>query len=139
MRHKPNEIDPASDRITELAVDVAGAVAERSRLNKELLIVLANAVGRNGERQRKFRYVVINGLAKIGMLAKMVHGAQIAELHGSRPGSDEARREHGEDADRLIEEQSGTLGLKMVRYVYSESEEPAPPRGGWRRWSNWEI
>jgi hypothetical protein len=138
MRHSPNEIDPASDRISKLAVDLAGAVAERSRLNKELLIALANAVGRNERVQQKFRYTVVSRLARIEATVGAIHGFQLA-LRKWEPAFEEKVERDAKASEEFIARHEMEHGLRMIRYIYGPDEAPTAPGGRRRKWSGWEI
>ena len=139
MKNHQIEAGPSSDPITKKAVELAGALAERSSMNKDLLIALAHALAANEKTQRKFRNAVFVRLTRIETIVQMIHGAQIVEAHHSEPGFEDKSRKHAENAEQFISQHGQELGLKMVKYVYGGSEEPSAPRGGRRKWSDWEI
>ena len=122
-----------------MATTLAEAVAERSRMNKELLIALAMAMGANERAQQRFRIAVLMRLSRVETMLQMIHGAQIVEAHGSKPGFEEKTREHAKDAEEFISQKSHELGLAMVKYIYAESDEPSARRGRRQKWSDWEI
>jgi hypothetical protein len=115
------------------------ATAERVRMNHELLKAFAHAFAANEKTQRKFRNAVLIRLSRIETIVQMIHGAQIAESHLNKPGCDEKVNEHANAAEAYISEHSGELGVKMIRYIYGESDELDVPRDRRRKWSNWEI
>ena len=115
------------------------AMAERTRMNQELLISLAHAFAGIEKTQRKFRNAVVIRLSRIETMVQMIHGAQIAEAHLSKRDCEEKMNEHAEAADAYISEHSRQMSLKMVRYVYGTSDEVDMPRDRRRKWSDWEI
>jgi hypothetical protein len=54
------------------------ATAERVRMNFDMLIALATAVGTNEKVQRRFRFAVINKLCKIEAVLAQIHVSQLA-------------------------------------------------------------
>lgn len=124
MNRRHKETNGLSDPVTKMATELAQVMGERSRLNKELLIALAEALSENEKRQRKFRNAVLIRLSRIEIMVQMIHGGQIAEAHLSEPCSKEKMTEHAKAADEFISQKSNELGLKMVKYIYGESEEP---------------
>jgi hypothetical protein len=58
----------------------------------------------------------------LNRLVVMIHGAQIVETHHSEPCFDAKVREHAEEAEKYISQHSKELGLKMVKFVYDDSE-----------------
>ena len=42
-------------------------------------------------------------------------------------------------AEEFISNQSGAVGLKMIRYIYSEDPVPEPRHDRRRKWWGWEI
>ncbi|MEY2411020.1 MAG: hypothetical protein QOF48_3690 [Verrucomicrobiota bacterium] len=129
-----------SDRWSAEPIEEARkATAERVKLNHELLIAMAHALDGIEKTQRKFRTVVLLRLSRIETMLQMIHGAQIVEAHLSKPACEEKASEHAEAAETYISEHSRELGLKMVRFIYGESEEPMVRRDRRRKWSDWEI
>lgn len=114
-------------------------IVERQRLAGELLIALANAVAAHERTQTRFRYAAISTLARIQSTVTMIHGAQIAEAHMSRPGHEERLDEHAKSADEFIATKSQAIGESLVRLIYSEEQTPALSRGRRKQWSGWEI
>lgn len=108
-------------------------------MNKDLLIALANAVAANEQTQRRFRTAVFIRLSRIETMLSMIHGAQIVECHGSKPGFEEKIKEHATAAETFIAQGSQKMGLKMVKYLYGESGEPVSRRDRRRKWTDWEI
>jgi hypothetical protein len=106
----------------------------------QLLPKLALAVAGNEEVQRKFRTAVLIRLAKIETMLTEVQGAQLADFWS--PGtriSDEQRDKYLKEVEERVSRNSEQLGLKMVRYIYGESEELGVPHDRRRKWSGWEI
>jgi len=121
-----------SDPIINMVATVAEAIADRARINKDLLHALALAVAANERAQRRFRTAVLIRLSRIETMVQMIHGAQIVETHHSKPYFDEKVTEHAKDAEEYVAHHSQELGLKMVKYVYDEPEAPGA-RGKRRR------
>ena len=130
MRNRRSKNTGSPETIT----GIAEATAERVRLGGELLQVLAKAVADNEKAQRRFRTAVLIRLSKIETMVQMIHGGQIAELHRSKPGSEEKIDEHTKAAEEFISKHSDELGLKMVKYIYGGAEaldqEPKEPQEG---------
>lgn len=124
-----------SDTITDPLL----ATAARVRLSGELLMALVHRWVASEKVAQRFRVAVIHRLSRIEIMGKMIHGAQIAECHGSKPGSEASRKEHVAYAEKFIEENSLEDCLKCVKYVYGGNEERDRPRGRKRKWSGWEI
>jgi ABC-type amino acid transport substrate-binding protein len=139
MNKHQNEIALSSDPMTKIAVDLARAMAERSSMNKELLVALAHAVAANEKAQRKFRNAVLIRLSRIDAMLTEVQGAQLAEYCSPGSVTDEQRAKFVQEVEERVSRASDQLGLKMVRYIYGESEEPLVPRDRRRKWSDWEI
>lgn len=109
-----------------MAATVAKTMAERSTGTKDVLLALAHAVAANETAQRRFRNAVLIRLSTIETTVKMIHGAQIAESHGSKPGFEEKIHRYAEEADEYISKRSHDLGLKMIEYIYGEPLQPGP-------------
>jgi hypothetical protein len=125
-----------------MAKELAEVMAERSRMNKDLLIALANALVANEKTQRRFRNAVLVSLSKIDTMLTQVQGAQLAQLWPPGKVSDEQRTKYLEEVEQRMAKASNETGLKMVKYIYGESEQPedlGAPRGGRRKWPDWEI
>ena len=117
-------------------------MAERSRMNRDLLIALANAVAANEKAQRRFRNAVLVRLSKIDTMLTEVQGAQLVQFWPPGKVSDEQRAKYLQEVEQRMSKASNKMGLKMVNYIYGESEQPEEPgarRGRSRRWSDWEI
>jgi hypothetical protein len=114
--------------------------AERTRLNGELLIALANAVAANEKTQKRFRNAVLIRLSRIEVIVTKIHGAQIAKSLESvrRRERSEKMAEWANAAEESISRASEKLGEGMVRYIYGQGE-PVVRRDGRRKWSGWEI
>jgi len=107
------------------------------QMTLELLQQLTITIAGIERAERRFRAAIICQVAKIETTVKMIHGVQIAELHGN-VCSDEMTK-HAEHTEKLISDTSYKIGLAMVSFIYGEMAEPAPPRGRKRKWSGWEI
>ena len=118
-------------RARRAADPVAEAVAERLRLDQELLQALAAAVAANEGAQRRFRTAVLLRLSRIETMVQMIHGAQIVEADGPKPRSEDQIKEHAKAAEEYIAEHSRALLLRMARFVYEEPTAPgARPNTG---------
>jgi len=118
---------------------ITEATAERVKLGGELLQALAHEVAENEKAQRRFRCVVLNTLSKIQTAVNMIHGAQIVEAHGFKPGHEERVREHAKATEEYISQNGHNLGLKMVKYIYNEHQAPPARHDRRRKWSDWVI
>lgn len=87
-----------------------------------LLVALANAVASIETANRRFRNAVLVRLSRIETMVQMVHGAQIVEAHKSEPSGHDKMRQHAKDAEEYVSESSREMGIKMVEYIYGESE-----------------
>lgn len=134
-RHRPNPEAPA-DSVTKAATELAQIMAERSRLNKDLLIGLANAVGSSERIQRKFQSVVLATLAKIEATLTQVQGAQLAQFWSHC--SEAQRTANTQAVDERITTISREIAIKMVHHIYGEELEITSRRGR-QSWSGWEI
>jgi hypothetical protein len=124
MKKHQLEDGTASDPIAKKAVELAGAVAERSQMNKELLTALAMTVGTNEKTQRKFRTAVLIRLSRIETMLTEVQGAQLVQFWPpDRVQKDQQTRLVQEVQDR-VDRSSRELVLKMVNYIYGEGVEP---------------
>lgn len=139
MRRHESELGPSSDPITKLAVDLAESAAERSRMNKDLLIALAHAVGAIEEKQQRFRNAVFIRLSKVETTLTEIQGAQLASIWPPGQVSDDERTKRIKEVEERMEKASKELGIKMVRYLHGESEQPVRRHDGRRKWSDWEI
>jgi galactose-1-phosphate uridylyltransferase len=139
MKKHQNQTSPALDPITKMAVELAGALAERSRMNKELLIALANAVGTNEKNQHQFRTAVLVMLARIETMLTEVQSCQLVQYWPLGHVSDEQRAENLREVEERVARTSGELGLKMVRHVYGESQDSGARSGRMASCSDWEI
>jgi hypothetical protein len=125
-----------------MATELAQNMAERGHMNQQLLIALANAVAANEETQRRFRTVVLIRLSRIETMLTEIQGAQLVQLwHPDRVCKDQ-RTKWVQEVQERVEGASNEMGLKMVKFIYGESEQlgrPGARRGKWRKWSDWEI
>ena len=100
---------------------------------------LASAVEENEKTQRRFRIAVTIRLSKIATTVQMLHAAQILQARPSHLQTDEKLREDCKSAEEFIATRSKAMVRKMVKFIYDDSEVPAGPAGGSRKWSGWEI
>jgi len=135
MKRHRKSTGSSADPIADMAATVAKGMAERTCMMHELLPKLALAVAANEAAQRKFRTAVLIRLSKIETIVTMIHGAQIVEAQGWRPGYEEKINKHAEEAEEFISQKSNELGLAMVNYIYGESEAPGARRGARRKQS----
>jgi hypothetical protein len=123
----------SSDTIT----GIAEATAERVMLSGEILKALAEAVARHEKTQQKFRTAVLIRLANIETIVQMIHGGVIflGRRHGDGSFYGDDVERDAKAAEEFISRKSQELGLKMVKYIYGESEEQSTPakRGRKRR------
>ena len=129
MKHHRSET--TRDPITSMAVNLAEIMAERSRMNKDLLIALANAVAANEKAQQQFRIAVLTSLSKIEVMVSMIQGAQIVQANYRQPIYEDEVNKHAKAAQDYVTRRSQELGLKMVKFVYDDSEPQSeqPKRG----------
>jgi hypothetical protein len=81
-----------------MTVDLAGAGAERSQSNSELLMALAASVDRNERVQEKFRIAVVRRLARLEARARLLQLSSIVDWLPGGPGDEVAKREAGCEA-----------------------------------------
>ena len=115
-------------------------IAELSKMNFDLLTKLVPWLDANEKTQRKFRNAVLIRLAKIETMLTEIQGAQLADFWS--PGtriSDEQRDKYLQEVEERISRESEKLGLKMVRYIYGETEMPERRHDRRRKWHGWEI
>ncbi|HEV2392214.1 MAG TPA: hypothetical protein VG146_07600 [Verrucomicrobiae bacterium] len=116
---------------------IAETTAERVRSICEDL--KAQAVAKNEQTQRKFRYAVLVRLSRIETIVHMIHGAQIVEAQGLRPGYEERAREAVGNAERYVSQHTHDLYMNMVSFIYGKEAEPVASRDRRQKWSGWEI
>jgi len=140
MTHNPYESDPAPEPTDKLAVDQAGAVAERLHLNSELLRALAASVDRNERAQERFRYAVVRRLARLEARARVLQASEFVDpLKCCSVGR---AAEQIEACEALISEMSEEIERKMLREISSKGDERGEVtarRGRPRKWSGWKI
>ena len=115
MRQNPNESNPPSDRKTERAVGEAGAEAEWSQSDSELLRALAASVDKNEWAQEKFRNAVVRKLARLEARARVLQLSKIVDWLPGGSVAQAAEREAGIDA--LVSEVSEEIERKIGRHV----------------------
>jgi hypothetical protein len=120
-----------------MATNLAEIMAERSRLNKDLLLALVHAVARNERTQDYFRIAVLPSLSKIEVMVGMLLAAQTVEADYSKPVFVDKVNKYAEETQEYVSRHSKELGLKMVKYVYDHSElQTALPKTRRRRSQN---
>ena len=137
MKTKETEFVP--DRVTKMAVELARAMAERSQMNKELSIGLANALAANERTQRRFKYAVIEKLARMEVVLQLVRVAQMARDPRPFHFYQEKLERDAKAAEDYISRARYESGLAMVKYIYATEGEVEIPERGRRKWSGWEI
>ena len=121
-----------------LVMDIAKTTAERVRLTGGLLKELTSALVENDKVQRRFRYAVLRCLTKIELTVKMIHGAQIVQAQGTKPGYEERIAEDVKATDEFISQKTEEMGLKMVNFIYGGNESGART-GKQKAQPDWEI
>ena len=140
MNGDSNQGDPASDRIDKLAVDQAGAVAEQSQSDSELLRALAAAVDRNEKAQERFRVAVVRRMARLEARARVLQLSKIIDWLPGGPLDTAVERETAYEA--MISELSEEIERKMLREISAKGDERGEVmarRGRPRKWSGWKI
>ena len=61
---------------------LAETIAERAKMNLDLLQRLALAVAANEKAQRRFRTAMLIRVSRIETTVQMIYGAQIVQAHG---------------------------------------------------------
>jgi len=120
-------------------VDPVTVMAEQTRMVFDLLPKLAVTVAANEEAQRKFRTAVLIRLSKIETMLTEVQGCQLAQCWPPGRVSDEQRDKYVQEVEERVSRTSEQLGLKMVRYIYGETEMPESRHDRRRKWWGWEI
>lgn len=121
-----------------LVMDIAKTTAERVRLTGDLLKELTSGLVENDKVQRRFRYAVLRCLTKIELTVKMIHGSQIVQAQGTKPGYEERIAEDVKATDEFISQKTEEMSLKMVKYIYGGDESGART-GKQRTQPDWEI
>src|SRR5262245_30109425 len=116
---------------------LADTIAERTRMNLELLQQLALTVAENERAQRRFRNAVSISVSRIETMVQVIHGAQIVELHKFLD-SDKLQK-HTADADEFISQGSRKMGLTLIKYIYGKRDDPMQRFDRRKKWSDWEI
>lgn len=107
--------------------------------NFKLLTRLFEWLAANENAQRKFRTAVLGNLAEIHCYLEMIHGAQIVEARGFKPGYEELIQEHAKNAEKFVH-QTGEANLRQIlSFIYREEPRPEAPRDRRRKWWGWEI
>jgi hypothetical protein len=88
MKKHRTRTESSSDPITNMATTLAEVMAERSRLNKDLLIALANAVAANEKVQRRGLVRARDGTAAQKMDLKNCRPCDPATQNKPRSGSE---------------------------------------------------
>jgi hypothetical protein len=113
--------------------------AELDRIHRELVISLAMAMGATEHVQRKFRNCVLIRLSKIETMLTDVLGCQLAQCWSEGKVSDEKRTQYVREVEERSAIASEQLGLKMIRYIYGETEVTEARHDRRRKWWGWEI
>jgi hypothetical protein len=116
------------------------AIAERQRLNGELLIAIAHAIGTNEKRGSRFQMALIRSVSRIQTTTEIIHAAQLVEADTRKPIDRADLESRAKDSEKFIAQKSEELGMRTVKFVYKEARNASDPRPDKRRkWSNWEI
>jgi hypothetical protein len=108
-----------------------------------LLTGLIPWLAENEKRQRKYMSCVLIRLSKIETLLTELLGVELVQFWppGRPPEgvSDERRAELVQEVEERISRASEQLGLKMIRYIYGETEMSEGHHDRRRKWWGWEI
>ena len=121
MKRDQSEGGAVPDQITNMAMDLAGVVADRSQLNLELLTALAASVDRNERVQEKFRNAVVRKLARLEARARVLQISEIVDSLKFGPLAPAVEQEAGFEA--MVTELSGELGRKMFKGISGGRDE----------------
>jgi len=115
---------------------IAEATAERVRLSGELLQALAHAIAANEKVQRKFRIAVLMRLSRIETIANLTYVAEMGGQRRNEPCFEEKLRDDAKHAEEFISQQTDHMVLPMIKYIYGETELPAPKPKARAKWSD---
>jgi hypothetical protein len=107
--------------------------------NFRLLTHLIEWLAANEKAQRKFRAAVLESLARIQTYVTMIHGAQIVESKGFKPGYEENIRKHAEHAEEYVKQKSEDMVHALVPYIYREEPRAEARHDRRKKWWGWEI
>lgn len=107
--------------------------------NFKLLTQLIEWLAANQKAQRKFEAAVLGSLARIHTYVTMIHGAQIVESKGFKPGYEENIQEHAEHAEEYVKQKSEDTVRALVPFIYREEPKPEVRHDRRRKWWGWEI
>lgn len=108
-------------------------------MNQKLLVQLAVAVAANGTTERKFRNAVLIKLSEIQTTVTHVHGAQLAEMCRKDRATEAQQETFFREVQERVSAASEQAGLKMIRYIYGETEAEVERHDKRRKWWGWEI
>jgi hypothetical protein len=114
-------------------------IADLSKMNFNLLTKLVPWLDANEKAQRKFRTAVLIRLSKIETVLTEVQGAQLADFWAPERVPDEQRAKYLQEVEERVSRETERLVLKMVRYIYGETEMPERRHDRRRKWWGWEI
>ena len=116
------------------------SIAERTKMTFDLQTGLIQWLDANEKAQRKFRMVILSRLSKIEAMLTVIQGAQLADFWSPEKRiTDEQRDKYVQEVEERVSRKSELLGLKMVRYIYGETEMPERRHDRRRKWFGWEI
>jgi hypothetical protein len=133
MKTPQSPSDDPIEVLTKMPANAAAKSTEQIRLMSDFLPKLGFAVAANERAQRRFRTALIVRLSRIETVLNLIHGAQIVESHYSQPNRDEHIRKHAQETEEYVSEHSKAMGMKMVRFVYDDSEILEEPQKRGRR------
>jgi hypothetical protein len=119
--------------------EIIETIAERTRMTFDLQAGLIQWLDANEKTQRKFRAAVLIRLSKIETMLTEVQGCQLVQYWPPGRVSDEQRDKYLQEVEERLSVASNQLGLKMVRYIYGETEMPEIRHDRRRKWWCWEI
>lgn len=122
------------------AAEATSNIAKQTRMNLNLLIKLVPWLDENEKVQHRFRNAVLIRLSNIEAMLTEIQGAQLADFWSPEKHiNDKQRAKYIEEVEEQIAMASNQIGLKMVRYIYGETEQPCRPHDRRKKWSGWEI
>jgi hypothetical protein len=99
--------------------EMTRAMAERMKMNLELLEKLVFAYAANEEAQRRFRYAVVSRLARIEATVGSMQGLQCVHMNMHGDWLDETKAEEdAQTAEGFIAGKTEALGLAMIKYIH---------------------
>ena len=114
----------------EIITNIAGL----SKMNFDLLTKLVPWLDANEKTRRKFRNAMLIRLSKIETMLTEVQGCQLVQSWPPGRVSDEQRDKYVQEVEERVSRTSEQLGLKMVKYIYGQTEMPEIRHDRRRKW-----